>query len=183
MFLLNKLPCLDKGFVGLISSTNDSNRLRDVLPYLSIKNSMSELDLSYMTLLIKCPLFVQLHLSQFNLLIFNTTMQLELETYIPNEAEVNASDLETSRLISDDIKRTADALQINPSAYKADGCDNFISQVLTPINTYTTIVVHGSRKNWQNFINQNILPKPIEAYRNTIQQIYNAEWINEKKEN
>ena len=174
--LLNKLPTLDKGYVALLSSTNDAQKLRDILPYISNQSLSKELDISSMTLLVKCPLFVQLHLSQHSLTILNTRLQEELEAFIPNETEIGSPDLENNRLISDDVKRTTEALLINPSAYQSDGCDRFISQVLTPISTYTTIIVHGTRRNWLSLLSQDNLPYPINCYQKTIDKIYNAEW-------
>lgn len=174
--LLNKLPCLDKGYVALISSSNDAKSFRDVLPYISQQSLSRELDVCTMTILVRCPLFVQLHLSHYNLTILSTTLEENVIGYIPNEAEIKADDLQTSISISDDIKRTTDALIINPKAYQSDGCDRFISQVITPINIYTTILIHGSRRTWVEFINQNKLPYPIESYRSLIEQIHDAEW-------
>lgn len=174
--LLNKLPCLDQGYVALISSSNDSKRLRDFLPKVSSQSLSRELDICSMTLLVRCPLFVQLHLSHYNLTILGTTLEESMAGFVPNEAEIKADDLQTSIAISDDIKRTTEALIINPKAYQSDGCDRFLSQVITPINIYTTILVHGSRRTWVEFINQNKLPYPIESYRQLVKQIHDAEW-------
>lgn len=174
--LLNKLPCLDSGYVALISSSNDSKKLREIVPHLTTQSKTRELDICSMTILIRCPLFVQLHLSHYNLTVLATNLEDTMSGFVPNEAEVGADDLQTSIAISDDIKRTTDALMINPKAYQADGCDKFLSQVITPINIYTTILVHGSRKTWVEFINQNKLPYPIDAYRQLIKQIHDAEW-------
>lgn len=174
--LLNKLPCLDHGYVALISSSNDSKKLREIVPHLSAQSLSRESDICSMTVLIRCPLFVQIHLSHYNLIMLGTTLESTMDSFIPNEAEIGADDLQTSIAISDDIKRTTDALIINPKAYQSDGCDKFLSQVITPINIYTTILVHGSRKTWVEFINQNKLPYPIDAYRQLIKQIHDAEW-------
>lgn len=176
MVLLNKLPCLDKGYVALVSSTNDSKKLREIMPYISAQSKSRELDIGSMTILIRCPLFVQIYLSHYNLTIMSANLNEEPEAFIPNEAEIKADDLQTSIAISDDIKRTTDALTINPKAYQADGCDKFLSQVITPINIYTTILIHGSRRTWVEFINQNKLPYPIDSYRQLVKQIYDAEW-------
>lgn len=176
MVLLNKLPCLDKGYVALISSTNDSRKLREISSYISAQSRGRELDIGSMTILVRCPLFVQLYLSHYDLTIMGTSLNEEHAAFIPNEAEIKADDLQTSIAISDDIKRTTEALNINPKAYQADGCDRFISQVITPINIYTTILIHGSRRTWVEFINQNKLPYPIDSYRQLVKQIYDAEW-------
>lgn len=174
--LLSKLPALDKGFAALVSSTNDHAKLRELISNLTPASIDRQYDIASMTLLIKCPVFVQLNLSQFGLTIMHTTLQEGIEVYLPDETHVSAQDLETSKLISDDIKRTSEALTINPRSYRADGCDHFISQVITPISVYTTIAVHGTRRQWLDFLKQPPLPLPVEAYRIIIKQIYEAEW-------
>lgn len=132
-------------------------------------------EFSTMTLAIKCPLFVQLHLSTFNLNIMKTPV-VEQEAYLPNVGEVGALDLETSRNIAANIKATTDALLLNPKAYEQDGCNRFISQVSTPINTYTTLLVHGSYSEWKRFCDQSSAPLPLRSYIKAVTQIMNAEW-------
>jgi len=180
--LLSKIYCLDLGFVAAISSHNDCQKLVDIANELMnpIQADKKMFSLASLTMLIKCPLFIQLHLSQFGFMILNTKNPDELEAYVPNETEICSPDLETSRLISDDMKRTTSALFINPKAYQADGCDKFISQVMTPINTYTTIVVHGSYHQWQRLVSQQGLPHPLEAYRSAVNQIILTEWNHDK---
>lgn len=175
--LLNKLPCLDKGYVALISSANDSTRLEDVraefLPHLPTIEKL--MPTGAMTLVFKCPLFVQIHISQYGFKILHTKPG-NVEAYLPNVGEIGSPDLETNRLIADDIFRTTDALLINPRAYQGDGCDRFISQILMPISTYTTILVYGTTETWKAFYTQTGLPAPIESYRAAVEQIYKAEW-------
>jgi hypothetical protein len=65
---------------------------------------------------------------------------------------------------------------MNHKAYQADGCDRFMSQILTPINTYTTILIHGMYNDWSRFISQNNAPAPIAAYIIAVGQLLKAEW-------
>ncbi len=176
--LLNKLPCLDKGYVALLDSANDSQKLNDIrAEFLSHLTDYSKLMFTgSMTLVLKCPIFVQVHLSQFGFTIAHTRPSNDIEAYIPNVGEIGCPDLETSGLIADDIYRTTDALLLNPKAYQTDGCNRFISQILMPISTYTTIIVHGGAENWKKFITQTDLPSPIESYRAVVEQIHKAEW-------
>jgi hypothetical protein len=132
-------------------------------------------EMSTLTLVIKCPLFVQLNLSTHDLKIISVPPS-DIEAYIPNVGEIGAPDLGTSKGISDNIRATTDALLINPRAYQDDGCDRFMSQVITPINTYTTILVHGSYNEWKKFCDKRAIPAPIKAYVKAITQIMNVEW-------
>jgi len=174
--LLNKLPCLDKGYVAYLDSSCDSTKLRDVaLEFFKKSDGRFLSDISTLTLVIKCPLFVQLNLSQFNLKII-TTSTTDIEAYTPSVGEIGSPDHGTNKLISEDIERTTAALLINPKAYQADGCDRFVSQVLTPISTYTTLIVHGPYNEWKKFAAQGSMPHGMISYATSVQQILNMEW-------
>jgi hypothetical protein len=174
--LLNKLPCLDKGYVALIDRSCSSDKLNDVSrEFFKRDDSHFLREFSTMTLAIKCPLFVQLNLSTFGFKIVSAPVE-DVEAYMPNLTEIGAPDLETSRNMAALMKQTTDALLLNPKAYQEDGCDRFISQVLTPLNTYTTLVVHGSYNDWKRFCNQQKLPAPNKAYIKAVTQIMNSEW-------
>jgi|ERR1051325_1310748 hypothetical protein len=174
--LLNKLPCLDKGYVAYLDSTCDSVKLRDVaLEFFKRTDGKFLQDLAHLTVVIKCPLFVQLNLSQFDLNIV-VTPGSDDEAYCPSVGEIGSPDHATNKAIADDFERTTAALQVNPKAYQADGCDRFISQVMTPISTYTTLIVAGSYNEWRKFVNQPNMPAPLIAYTNAVHQIMTMEW-------
>ncbi len=174
--LLNRLPCLDKGYVALISSSCTSDKLNEVvMEFFKKDNALFLREISTLTLAIKCPLFVQLNLSTHGFKIISTPV-VEVETYCPNVGEIGSPELETSRGIAENIQATSAALGINPKAYEEDGCDRFISQILTPINTYTTLIVHGSYNEWKRFCNQPKVPAPMKSYVKAVTQIMNAEW-------
>ena len=177
--LLNKIPVLDKGFVAVVSSSNTYASLKNLSEEFFDGESADSLkELGTLTLVIKCPLFVQLNLSKYNLKVINTyQLSSELEAYIPNAAEVSASDLKTSEDIADDLSRTTAALLINPRAYEADGADRFISQIITPLNVYTTLIVHGAYTDWCAFSQaQANIPMPIKMYHEAVKQIIDSEW-------
>lgn len=176
--LLNKIPVLDKGYVALIDSCNTTSKLREIgAEFYGGEYPTSLEELGHMTVAIKCPLFVQLTLSKFNFKIVDANNGT-IEAYIPNATEIRASDAPTSEAISDDLSRTTDALLINPKAYQSDGCDPFISQVTTPINVYSTLIVSGSYSEWCKFAYQQRFPGPIKGFAVCIGQIIEAEWNN-----
>lgn len=177
--LLNKIPVLDKGYVALISSCNTTQVLRDIDQEFFFGKYPTVLEeLGSMTVVMKCPLFVQLNLSKFNFRIINAEAESNptIEAFLPNAGQIGARERSACDSISDDIARTTDALLINPVAYRQDGCDRFISQLLTPINIFTTIIVQGSYKEWCSWAYVQQVPGPIKAYTMAIQQIVDAEW-------
>jgi hypothetical protein len=173
--LLAKLPCLDKGFVAVIDTSNNGQKIKEIGDELKINANFSLRGLATLTLLIKCPLFIQLNLSTFNFTIVNTGLN-DLEAYVPNQGEIGCSDASTSHAIAQDISQTTEALLINPSAYAADGCDPFISQVICPISTYTTIIVHGPLIEWTRYCTQSKTPAAVKSYIKAINQIIDSEW-------
>jgi hypothetical protein len=174
--LLSRIPVLDKGYVALIDSCNTTAKLRDMgQEFFGGEYPVSLEELGSMTVAMKCPLFVQLYLSKFNLRMINADSG-NPECYIPNPGEIAARERLDCEAISDDIHRTADALLINPKAYQADGCDRFVSQVLTPISVYTTIIIKGDYSEWCKVAYQSGLPSPIQAYAGSLQQIIESEW-------
>lgn len=176
--LLNKIPVLDKGYIALIDSCNTTSKLRDMgTEFFGGEYPTSLENLGSMTVAIKCPLFFQLFLSKFNLKVINAAQVGPIHAYIPRPDEIGTSERSAGEAMSDDISRTTDALLINPKAYQADGCDRFISQIVTPLNVYTTIIVQGSYKEWCEIAYQQaLLPEPIKQYTITLQQIIEAEW-------
>lgn len=168
--LLNRIPVLDKGYVALISSHNNGLTLEK----LSLGHTEYH-TLGRLTLAIKCPLFLQLNLGKFNMRIISMSTS-KVEAFLPDMTDIGASDRETAEVIADDIVRTTEALLINPKAYQQDGCDKFISEVLTPISVYNELVVDAPLSEWIKFIQQDRAPKPIRAYQGVIKDIINNEW-------
>ncbi len=176
--LLNKIPVLDAGYVALIESSITTSKLREIgQEFYGGEYPTSLEELGTMTVVMKCPLFVQLYLSKFNLKVIDANAKaVSTEAYRPNAGEVGAKERLDAEAIADDISRTTDALLINPKSYQADGCDRFISQLTTPINVYTSIIVQGSYSEWTKLAYQTKLPGPVEAFCIALQQIIIAEW-------
>jgi hypothetical protein len=173
--LLNKIPVLDLGYVALLDASNNTKKLRDIgLEFYGGDYPASLEKIGTLTLAFKCPIFIQLALSKHQLIIV-TANQSGLEAYKPRINEIGCKDLQLSRDIAEDISRTTDALLINPKAYRSDGANTFISQVITPISIYTTLIVHGSYKEWCDFAYSKSIT-PISEYCEAVKQIIEAEW-------
>ena len=174
---LNSIDALDKGWVSLISVSNDGKVLKHLYDdYFHTMINKELWQLASMTLLIKCPLFKQLHLSKHNLRIIQMPSKEELETYIPDVSDISTGNLEDDREIVAYMKQTIESMLIAPKALQEDKCDKFVSQVLTPISVYNEILVHGTLSDWLTYIKQKRLPKQLESYRVVIENIMHAEW-------
>lgn len=178
--MLNKLPCLDKGWVAFVDSSLNSLKLRDLkadLFYGEIPAAMYRS--ATLTLAMKAPLFVSKALADKELKIVNAPVREELDAYLPNEGEIAADDLETSRLIAQDMERTTAALLINIKAYQEDGCNKYLAQLLTPVNVYTVFLATGTLKQWKDIVGQGSSSNPMRVYLSAIQQVIAAEWADE----
>lgn len=180
MILLNKIPVLDKGFVAKFDSSCDGTKLNELAVefFKRLDGKFLAEQMSSLTVMIRCPLFVQLNLSTFNLRITSlpNVGSEGLDSYLPNVGEIGAPTLDVNQDIADDIVRTSVALLMNHKSYQTDGCDRFVSQILTPINTYTTILVHGMYNDWCRYIAQSNAPAGIAAYVDAVSQVLKAEW-------
>ena len=174
--ILNKINVLDKGFVSLLASSNTDKEINDIQDYYYKGATHKGLsDIATATFIIKCPLFVHLYFTRFNLSIIATPPK-ELEAYIPDESEIGGKDAMTAKDMKENIEQATAALLINPKTLQHDKCDKYISQVMTPISTYTEIIVHGSLSDWVELLNKSGLPSPINAYKEAIEEVLSAEW-------
>lgn len=176
--LLNKLNIGDKGFVALLEVSGSGRMLQNIQDeYFKTKYSLRLLELSTATLVIKCPLFVQLNLSQSGLNIISTPTQ-EVEAYIPDLSEIAGNSIEDRQEMESYIKITTEALLLNQKGLPMDGADTFTAQLLTPISVYSEIIVTGNIRQWIQLLNQKNLPLQVERYRSTVESILLNEWKN-----
>lgn len=176
--LLNKINVLDKGFVAPLSFSGNGKLLQDIQDhYFKTKTNLKLLDISSATLVIKCPLFVQLNLSQYGLNII-TTPSDSIEAYIPDLSSIDGETLEDKTEIANYIKITTEALLLNHQGIVMDGGSRFTAQLLTPITVYNELIVSGKLANWITFIKQKKLPKELEVFRAAVEDILSSEWRN-----
>lgn len=176
--LLNKLPVLDKGFVAPLVISGDGRLLQDIQDhYFKAKTNLKLLELCNVSLVIKCPLFVQLNLSQYGLNII-TTPSDNVEAYIPDVSMIEGESLEDRQEIARYIEMTTEALLLNHSGIAMDGGSRFTAQLLTPITVYNELIVSGKLQQWLGFLKQKNLPKELEVYRSSVESIISTSWRN-----
>lgn len=176
---INSQLVLDHGYIACLSTSNDGQALSNIqTTYLSGSVNLKLLDIANATFLIKMPLFVQLNLSQYDLKIIPTNRLTEIEAYIPNIAEIKCTSPTEGQQIQEYLKQTSDALLLNNKGLTMDGCDPFIAQTQMPISVYNEAIVYGSLNAWLQFLKQDKLPAPVEAYRYQIEQIMLVDWKN-----
>jgi hypothetical protein len=176
--LLNKLIVSEKGFVALLEVTGNGKTLQSIQDeYFKTKYSLRLLELSTASLIIKCPLFVQLNISQCGLSVISTPTK-EVEAYVPDLSEIAGNSLEDRQEMANYISITTEALLLNQKGLPMDGADAFTAQLLTPISLYSEIIVSGSLRQWITFLNQKTLPQQVSIYQVQAQNVIRNEWKN-----
>lgn len=176
--LLNKNNVLDKGFVAPLCFNGGGRLLQDLQDhYFKANVNMKLLSISTATLVIKCPLFVQLNLSQYGFDIISTPSD-GVEAYTPDLSMINGETIEDKQRVVDYISKTTEALMLNEKGMTMDGVDPFTSQLLMPITVYNELIVHGSLGDWLIYLKQSRLPKELEAYRCQVKEVLETEWKN-----
>jgi hypothetical protein len=92
--MLNRLPVLDKGYVALLSVSCNFDKCNEIaLEFFKRSDSSFLKEFSTLTLVVKCPLFIQLNLSTFNLRLMSIPQE-EVEAYVPNVGRDRVTGLE-----------------------------------------------------------------------------------------
>lgn len=172
---VGSVAVLDKGWVNVISTSMEGNKLLEFSRKYDVGLSDMILDMPRVHLEIKCPLFVQLNMSKFD---FKTNIKRSknMEAFVPTVDQIKAKDHETSLYILENIEKTTEALLMNPKTFSYSGCDTFMAQIICPISMYNQIMVSGSLRQWMYFANQKYLPSTIEPYRQVIEDLLVSYW-------
>jgi hypothetical protein len=175
--ILNKLPALDKGYVALIDSSLSGKVLSALEEeHFNGKINRDLLGSAQMTLQVRCPIFFQLFLQQFNVKVINT-IEKDIQCYTPDVSEISTGDASVDDDISKHMKATIEALCITSKAFQKDGLDKFMSHNLMPISVYNTVIITASLSEWIRVVSsKKTLPYPIEVYTDHIKDILEAEW-------
>ena len=179
---LNSFPVLDKGSVTYVDVSLPAKKMNKVShDFFRAKLDRKLISFSSATMIVKAPVFVILHLiNEYDLSVLNVIPDAnhQIECYIPNESEISASDVNTSKDIKDHMKQTSESLVLTQEGYKKDGCDHFVAQVNMPLSVYNEVVISGSLDKWLRFLKAKQLPKPLESYRETIYDVLKADFPN-----
>lgn len=176
--MLNKIPVLDKGYVGAVDSALSGQVLKELQDeHYGGKINRELLDQATLTLQIKCPVFVRQFLQQRGVLLTNIP-EKEIECYVPDVSEISTGDLNTDKEIHEYMKSTSEALILTSKALKKDGLDRHMAQNLMPISVYNTVIASASLSVWMRAVSykKKAPPYAIQAYADTICDVMEAEW-------
>jgi len=172
------IPVLDKGHVALLGKTMDGLAVQSLIFNFNAGVFDSKfLDIPVMALNVKCPLFVQLWLMENGIKVIpQRNSSAIVEAYIPSVPDLKIADLSVAEEVQQSIAHTTEALLLNPKGYQMDGCERFISQIISPISVYNTLVAYGSLNAWLEITERKGLLGPIDEYRKAIKDVVHSEW-------
>lgn len=180
--VFNKLPVLDKGFVAFVASGMDDKTLAKLFQHYNKGNINPEfIRMATVTLVFKCPLFVNMFLYRFGLNIVGVEpadSNKEIEFFTPDEGQIRTTEGMDATEIRKHMEYMTGVLKVTQAGYVKDGCDHFVSQVNLPISVYNEVVVSGTLDQWIRFFRSKNLPSPIESYRQTSYNIVKADFRN-----
>lgn len=177
MSLLNKIPVLDKGYVGIVDSSINGITMKQIQDD-NFKGKINRelFNQATLTLQIRCPLFVLRYLQQRKVEITHIP-EKEIECYVPDVSELHTGDSNTDKEIHEHMKSTTEALILTSKAFQEDGLDKHMSQNLMPISVYNTVIASASLMDWIKVVcNKRKLPYPIQTYTDVIYETMEAEW-------
>lgn len=147
---LNAISVFQHGFIAPLYSSFDSKKIEELeLFYLPKCNHGRIKEWATESFIIRAPLFILTELVNYNIKVLYC--KNEEEFFIPTEANIGGSDLETAKAIKRDMEETTSALKINPSAYISDGCARDVSQIMTPVSKYVMFIAEAKSTDWLNF--------------------------------
>ena len=177
MDFLNKITVLDNGWVALLSASCTGNIIKEIQTYYyDIKPNRAIAAIPHATLVVRCPLFVQLYLANFDLTLRQLKGLKEKQLYVPTEVDIGAPELKDSISIRDHIKQTLEALVVSSEGYKMDGCNASAAQVVLPVSVYSDIMLSGSMAQWIEVLSHKTTTPQINQYKAVICNILLAEW-------
>jgi hypothetical protein len=168
------VPCLDYGFVELISAAPDGKQLVKIVDTMRRgKTTPQILKMPMVYFKFKAPIFVVVAMGNFKKLQDNS---YDPEYYYPKIDDIRAPDLETSEDIAESIKMTIDAGLVNQETYVVDGCNPFVATLTTTVSTYWQGVIYGDLLTWIEFAREKHAPAQIKTYQRAVEDILVAEF-------
>jgi hypothetical protein len=175
---MSKIPVLDGGYVRLISCSPPFEEYRKILAS-HFRNNLtwSILDISSITLEIKCPYFILIPLVSSGMKAVAYPRQPD-EAFTPSIDYIKSGSLENDKDISESMKMTIDSLMLNKRAYMHDGCDPFISSITTPVSCFWEGIIYAKTVDWVRFISSKNLHTVVNLYQKSIENAISTEYKN-----
>jgi len=168
------IPCLDKGFVELLSCAPNGKQLSLIVQQMrrgQVGPHLLRVPTVYFK--VKAPYFVTLAMGNIRSITDQTYSQ---EVYHPEIDEIAPIEVESRQDMADSIKSTIDAGNINRDMYVKDGCNRFVATMTSTISTYWLGVMYADLETWCDFYQQKHAPHQIKTYQKAVEDILKVEY-------
>lgn len=173
---INAISVYDLGFIAPVYSTFTKKKVEELELFAMPKTNIGRLrdEWAKMAFMMKVPIFILTKMVNYDIKIIYCKEDDEAY-FLPTEADIVGSDLETARLMRGDMQETTEALKINPKAYMSDGCLPDVAQILTPVSRYVTFLAESRTSTWLRLcdaLNEKTLSK---QFASVLQSIISSE--------
>ena len=175
---INAISLYDHGFISVLYSSFSAKKAEELeLFYLpKINHGRLSSEFSRISFLMRVPMFILTQMVNYDIKIMYAKSDEE-QYFLPTEADIVGCDLETALQMKAVIEETTAALQINPSALVADGCNPEVSQILTPVSRYVTIITEAKKSEWLRLCGSIHEKKLSNQFAKVLQGIISSEDI------
>lgn len=173
--MLGSIPVLVDGWVRLVSASPSSKEFSSFTErYRRLATDSATLESTHLIIEMKIPSIILLSMGRLQYQLHPS--ECFKEVWLPNEADIQARELEVGREIAEHIKATAEAQLSNQEMFVSDGCNGWVAKSTTPVSAYVTAYVYGNLTCWLDFVNAPGAPKPAKAYQDAVLGIIRAEY-------
>jgi hypothetical protein len=168
------IPCLDKGYVELLSCAPDGKALATVVHQMRrgyVGPHLLRIPTVYLKF--KAPYFVTLAMGNIRSV---TDQSYQPEVYHPEVDEVGSIDVESRQDIVESIRSTIDAGNLNREMYVKDGCNRFTATMTSTVSTYWQGLMYADLETWCDFYQQKHAPHQIKVYQKAVEDILKVEY-------
>lgn len=173
--ILGAIPVLVDGWVRLVSASPSSKEFSSFTErYRRLASDSAVLESTHLIIEMKVPTIILLSMGRLQYQLHPVDSLKDV--WLPNEADIQARELEVGREIAAHIKATAEAQLSNQEMFVKDGCNGWVAKTTTPISAYVTAYIYGNLACWLDFVNAPGAPKPVKAYQDAVLGIIRAEY-------
>jgi hypothetical protein len=175
---LGATPVLDKGYVLSVSSSPNGNALREIRAQIYrgvLKEGLA--DIPRVVLKVRCPLVVLHSMMATKLRIIQDPYAIKDDVHEPQVTDIRSGKLETDTELAEYMAQTLNALVLNQTTLKEDGCDGFVASLTTPIAAYWEGLVYGDLSDWIRVIVTPGAPRMIKSYQDAFRSVLSAEFL------
>jgi hypothetical protein len=159
------------GYMQMIGCNHDADMLKTISDEIGYSNALK---LTIVSLKLRAPLFVRIGVSNYTLDTSDVPKSTG-KTFVPDVSMISSGNNVLDREIAEHIRHMSETATINVRDFQRDGCDRFVAQLVTPINTYVDFYATMTLDRLIKFSKLK-LPVPMQRYVEAAADIVCVTW-------